>query len=339
MGNLITSVPSITTTEYDVYIKPFLDDPKINALPMTFTFGNMPREIFFNNNLDKIMGAGGSCGWTTKGDAVSFTKKTLNPIEVKAPVEQCYSVLLKKLFGDKLPDGARRGELSPEVIDFMTNQKNYAFNRDLLTLLFLGDTSVTPDDYYSLMDGIYTKLKAGSLVAEADGTLVVDAGTLDATSTNTTNFFTTMKAVYDAQPRALKSLAKERKNWIWTEKLYDQYLAYLYVSTQTNAGIIQREGIEGGISPTSFLGINIVVVSIVDERLETDFLPGSLLAPTNPYLAILTTPENHHVIMDGTAFEVSHMFIQQPEDKVWLTGSALIDYQYGYGELNVIAGF
>ena len=339
MGNLITSVPSITTTEYDVYIKPLLDDPQINQLPLAFTYGNMPREIFFNSNLDKITGAGGSCGWTTKGSGVAFTKKTLNPIEVKAPVSQCYSVLLKKLFGDKLPDGARRGELTPEVIDFMTTQKNYAFNRDLLSFLFLGDTAVTPDDYYSLMDGMYTRLKAGSITAEADGTLVVDAGALTSSSLSTANFFATMNAVYNAQPRALKSIAKANKNWIWTEALYDLYLNYLEVATQNTAGSVQTQYVTEGLTATSFKGIPIVVVSIVDERLDSDFLTGSPLAPTNPYRSILTTAGNHHLMMDDTAFQDSQMFIQQPEDLVWLTGSALIDYQYGYGELTVIAGF
>jgi hypothetical protein len=335
MANLITTVPSIETQEYDLYIKPLQNDPLISALPFDFVYGNMPREIFFNNNTDKITGAKSSCGWSFKGDAVTFTKKTLTPIELQAPVEQCYSVLLKKLFGDKLPDGALRGELSTEVIEFMVTQQSYGFNRDLLSILFLGDTGVAADDYYVLMNGIYAKLLAG--VAAVDGT--VDAGvTLNSTTLNTTDFLNTMKQVHDAQSRLLKNVPKRDKVWIWTQATYDLYIAYLQAKTQTTAGVIQTSYVTDGLEVNAFLGIPIVVLPIVDERLETDFLTGSPAAPDDPYRTILTTPSNHVILMDGTAFQNANVWYEKKEDKVYAVGSALIDYQYGYGELNVIAG-
>ena len=341
MGNLITSVPALGTSEYEIFIKPLFDDPQINQLPMSFTVGNMPREIFFNDNLDKITGAGAACDISESSNGVAFTKKTLTPIELKTKLSQCYSVVLGKLFGKDLPDGAMRGELTPEVIDFMITQMKYAFNRDLLTLLLLGDTAATPDNYYSLIDGVYTKLKAGSVTAEADGTLVTDAGALTSTTTNTTNFFATMNAVYNSQSRALKRVAKADKRWIWTEALYDQYLNYLEVATQNTAGIVQSQFVTDGLTPTSFKGIPIAVVGIVDERMEEDAIwqSGSPLAVTYPYRAILTTATNHIIYMDNTAFQNVDVFQDKPNDKVIARASALLAYEYGYGELNVIAGF
>jgi len=82
----------------------------------------------------------------------------------------------------------------------LLTQQQYTFNRDLLSFLFLGDTTIS-DTYYSIMDGIYAKLAAG--VVAVDGT--VDAGALTASNLNTSNFFTTMKAVYDAQSRQLRA--------------------------------------------------------------------------------------------------------------------------------------
>lgn len=335
MANLITSVPAIETPTWEVYFKPLLSDPIINRLPFDISIGNMPKDIFFNGNADKITGAGGTCGWSVKGDGVAFTKKTLDPVELKAAVNQCYSVLLKKLFGDKLPDGAARGELSNEVISFMTTQQAYAFNRDLLSIMLLGDTGATPDDYYVLLDGFYTKLAAGA--AANDGT--VDAGAIVAADVDVDSFFETMKAVYDAQPRQLKGIANNQKTWIWTRELYDAYLSYLQEKTQQTAGIIQTNYITEGMSVTAFLGVPIVVLDIVDERLETDFLTGSPPAATDPYRCVLTNPKNHIIMLDGNGFANADVFHQKKEDLVWAVGSCLMDYQYGYGDQNVIAGF
>ena len=334
MANLITSVPSIDTTVYELYLKPLLADPAINSLPFDFAFGNMPKDIFFNNNVDKITGAKSACGWSFKGDMATFTKKTLDPVELQANVEQCYTVLLKKLFGPNLPDGAMRGELQTEVIDFMLTQQNYAFNRDLLSIVFLGDTAHAADDYYDNLDGVFTKLSAGA--AANDGT--VDFGAIVAGDVDTTDFFTTMKSVYDSQSRMLKGIPNNRKTWIWTRALYDAYLSYLQEKTQTSAGIIQTSYITDGMNVNAFLGIPIVVLDIIDERLETDFLSGSPATPVDPYRGVLTVGTNHIIMMDGTGFQNSMQWHEKKEDKVYVTGSALIDYQYGYGDLNVLFG-
>lgn len=339
MANLITEVPSIETPEWQVYFKPLLDDPKINALPFNIAIGNMPKDIFFNNNVDKISGAKATCGWSFKGDMASFTKKTLNPIEIQAPVEQCYTVLLKKLFGNKLPEGAAKGDLTkvPEVIDFMTTQQSYGFNRDLLSMFFLGDDALAADDYYSLKDGFYRSLLNG--VAAGDGT--VDAGvTLDASTLDTTNFFTTMNAVYKARTRQLKSMDKSKLVWVWTESVYELYLDYLEVKTQNAAGITQTNYVTEGLAADVFKGIKIFVPKIVDERLESDFTTGSPAVTEDPYRVVLTAADNHIIILDGeTGFQNADVFYEKLEDKVYAVGSTMWDYKYGYGDQNVIAGF
>jgi len=336
MANLLTSVESINTQEYELVVKPFLDDPKIQALPFNFMYGNMPREVHFTPNADKIMGAKTTCGWTVKGGGLNSTKKTLTPIEVQATVTQCYTVVLKKLFGDKLPDGHKRGELYPELINWMTEQQQYAFNRDLLSILFLGDTAATPDDYYSLLNGLYTALVAG--IAANDGTVDATDIVLDDTSLNTTNFYLTMKSVYGRQSRQLKNIDKSKRLWIWTDKMYEKYTDYLTVSTQNTAGQIQRDGIINGTDANNFVGIPILVMKIVDERLETDFLTGSPATPLDPYRTILTAPDNHLIIMDGQGLLSTDPFYLPKEDEVWVPGSALIDYKYGFGDQNVLAG-
>lgn len=336
MANLITSVPTMDTTVWDVYFKPLLDDPRISALPFDISIGNMPKNIFFNNNVDKITGAKSACGWSFKGDMASFTKKTLTPVELQAPVEQCYTVLLNKLFGDKLPSGYRRGELTPEIIDFMITQQNYGFNRDLLSILFLGDDSLAADDYYSLMDGVYRELLNG--VASADGT--VDAGAIVEADLSTSNFFTTMNNIWNQRTRQLKSMDLNSLVWIWTDAVYQKYLNYLEVATQNTAGLIQTNYVTDGLYATNFKGVKIFVPRIVDERLETDFTTGSPAVTEDPYRVILTNPKNHIILLDAeNGFADADVFYDKKDDKVYAVGSVLFDYQYGYGDQNVIAGF
>lgn len=337
MANLITSVESINTQDYELLVKPFLDDPQIQSLPFDFIFGNMPREIHYNpNSLDKITGLKSACGWNNKGDGISFLKKTLTPIEVDASVKQCYTPVLKKLFGDKLPDGHRRGELYPELISLLLSQQLNAFNRDLLSFITLGDTALTPDDYYSLMNGICKKLKTGA--AAVDGT--VDAGvTLDATSLNQTNFLTTMTAVWNAQPRALRRIQKAGKAWIWTQSVYDLYTEYLQAKTQLSAGTIQTQYVTEGFTADKFLGVNILVLGIVDERLEEDFLTGSPALPEDPYRVILTVPANHVFLMDGSGYTSADPVYLPATDDVLIPATALIAYEYGQGDLNLYSGF
>jgi len=337
MANLITSVPSIATTQWDVYFAPLLADPQITALPFDIAIGNMPREWYFNNNVDKITGTKAACAPSFKGTMSTFTKKTLTQIEVQANVQQCYTVMLKKLFGDKLPDGIRRGELSPEIVDFMVTQQKYAFNRDLLSLIFLGDTSVSADDYYVLMDGLYKKLATGA--ATVDGTVdATDSGiALTSTTLNTSNFYTTMKSVKNLQTRQLKNIPNAQKVWIWTEATYQLYTSYLTVATQNTAGSIQRDGVINGVDANTFDGIPIYVANIVDERLEADFLSSG--SPVNPYRTVLTNPKNHLIYIDGNGFADADVFHEKLTNQVYALGSAMITYEYGYGNQNVIAGF
>lgn len=334
MANLITTVPEITTESNELFLKPLINDPLVTQLPFTFIFGNMPRSHFYNTNVDKIMRAITTCAPVFSGSA-EISKKVLTPIEIQANVKQCYDTFYNKFWGGKLKPGVAIGELTPEITDFMQTQQNYGFNRDLLSLLFLGDENLSESDaYYSLMDGIYTKLKAGA--SAVDGT--VDVGAVTASDLNATNFFATMNEIYLAQTRLLRGVSKTDKRWIWTEAVYDLYTTYLETSTQGTAGVKQTEYVVNGVDAMTFKGIPIVVVPIVDERLETDFTDNSGL-PTDPYRIILTAPSEHTVYLDQNSFLTNRLWYSNDDNEVKLTGRAAIAYEYGYGELNVIAGF
>lgn len=334
MANVINSVDSNSSLDYSVYIKPLLDSAAISALPFDLLYGKFKsRDIYFNTDLDKIAVKKVACGWDFKGGA-EFTKKTVTPVEISASVEQCYTPLVETIFAQGLPDGWERGTLSPEVRAFMLEQRNNAFSRDLASILFLGDDSLN-DDYYEIMDGIYKKLAAGAVAV--DGT--VDAGAVASGDVDTTNFYTTLKAIYNSRTSLMRQLPKTNLQWIWTEAVYDAYIDYLETKTQSTAGVIQRDFIENGITTNKLFGVPITVVPIVDQRLNADFLTGSPAEPTDPYRIILTVPSNHKIIMDGSGLTNVNQWYDPKEDTYYMAGSALLAYEYGYGELNVIAGF
>lgn len=338
MANVINSVPEIETDEYNLYLKPFLNAPEISSLPFDFIMGKFKnRDLYFNTQLDQISSLKVACGWDFVG-STTLAKKTLEPVEIQAANEQCYTPLINTIFAGGLPDGWKRGTLSPEVINYMNDQRQYAIKRDVLTTLFLGDEA-NANPYYAMKDGMYKTLYTGSVTPSFTGDdLVPNFGALTASDLNATNFFDTMRAIWEIQSDFLREVEDNGKVWLWTRAVYDAYIDYLYKSTQTNAGIIQRESIVNGISANMFLNIPIVVLPIVDQRLRQDFTSGSPAVTENKYAIVLTKPDNHKVLMDGTGMLDTNSWYENKDDKYYMTGSWLFDYKFGYGALNVIAG-
>ena len=337
MANFITSAP-VAPAEYDLFIRPFLDDPRITDLPFDFINTKfVDRKAYFNTDFTGTAYEKVLCGWTYSG-GIGFTEKDIIPVELALAVEQCYTPLIRTIFANGLPDGWERGTLSPEVKDLMQKFMADGFNSNLLQLLFLGDDSLSANPY-QISDGIYKRLQEG--VVAGDGT--VDANvTLDATTLNTANFHNTMMSIYQQMPGRMRRKARSMKSqlrWIWTDSVYAAYEAFIAATTQNTAGVIQRDGIVGGISLTTYLGIPITVVPFVDDALLSDFPTGSPATGTDPYRVILTDPSNHKVYLDANGFTNIHTWYENKDDKYYATVSALFFYQYGYGDLNLYSGF
>jgi hypothetical protein len=332
MANFIDNIPNLEAPEHSVFIEPLLNDPLFGQLPFDFIIGKiLTHELYFWNRADKIGSKKVTCGWEYQkgGD---YTKKPILPVKTQAAFEQCYADLLNTIHAGNLPDGVRTGELTPEIESFMVSEMIYGYNRSLLSWATLGDT-VSSNNYYTVLDGIYKKLKAGANAT--DGT--VDLGAITATDVNTTNIYNTFKSIYNAQPRMLKGLAKGEKRWLITEAVYDALVDYVESKTQTNAGIVETQYVLGGVEITKFLGIPVTVLSIVDERLEEDFIDSS--GVINPYRIILTDPTNHKILWDGGEFQNGKVWYSDDDDVVRSAASAHFVYEYGFGPLNVFAGF
>lgn len=328
MENAITSVPAGAAAE-EFFIKPFQEDPDITQLGMSVQVSTKTNKLYFNSQLDKITKKKTGCGWDYVGGA-NMSSKTMTPIELAAAIEQCYTVFMDTYFSDGLPAGAARGELSPEIQVILLDLFNNAYKRDVLTKLFLGDTALS-DDYYNELNGVYKKLSTDANVPSI--------GEITDEMLEPENIEATFYSVYDKQKRLLRSLPNSSKKFWVTGKVYDAFIRFVQLKTQTSAGVMQRESIIEGFSDGRYNGIEIVPIRIVDERLELDFTEGSPALPENPNRIILTQPDNHVLKLDKASFGDARMWYSQDDDKFRIAGSSTIAYEYKYSELNVIGGF
>jgi len=318
---------------YEVFWKPLLNDPKVNALPFQLNVGKIGKKLYFDAEFTDHPTIKATCGWDWK-DGTPITKKALDPVELDFSFKQCYTDFLKSIFGDNLPNGFRKGELTPEIINRIIAKQSNAFNTNMLYALFLSDTGgSTP--WLAGIDGVYTKLLAGATAN--DGT--VDVGAISNTDINLTNIEATLYEIYTAQPDLMKTFDNGQKAFIVTQTVYEAWARYLQINTAVGGNLIDRASLQNGVTGISYQGVPMINANYVDRGLALYDLSGSPLAVTDPNRIILTVPTNHHIMIDGTGFEDVEPFYDKKDDIVYSPASAMIDYQYGYGELNVIGGW
>ena len=91
--------------------------------------------------------------------------------------------------------------------------------------------------------------------------------------------------------------------------------------------------------PKSNQGIPLINANYIDRGIALYDTTGSPASTVNPNRVILTVPTNHKIMIDGSGFEMIEPWYERKDDMVYSPASAMVDYVYGYGELNVIAGF
>lgn len=333
MANAVTALPENGSIPYEVFWKPLLNHPKINALPFNIYNGKIGKEMYFDKEFDALPTLKTECGWDYK-TGTPITKKSLDPAELDFSFKQCYTEFLKSIWGDNLPDGWRKGELTPEIVDRIVTKQSNAFNTNLLYALFFGDKTSTVD-FLSGIDGVFVKLLAG--VAANDGT--VDAGAIVDSDLLPANIEAKMYEIYSAQTDLLKSFDANQKAFIVTQSIYEAWGRYLQINTAVGGNLVDRASVQNGITGLSYQGIPLINANWIDMGIKLFDTAGSPPSVVNPHRVILTMPSNHAIMIDGSGFEAINPEYFRIDDIVYSPASAMIDYQYGYGHLNVIAGF
>lgn len=333
MANAVTALPENGSIPYEIFWKPLLNDPKINALPFSLNSGKIGKELYFDAEFTGAPVIKASCGWTY-GTGTPITKKALDPYELDFSFQQCYTDFLKSIFGDNLPDGWRKGELTPEIVDRIVTKQSNAFNTNLLYALFFADTA-SSTTWLTGGDGVFKKLLAGA--SGNDGT--VNVGLISDSDLTPANIEGTLYEIYTAQSDLMKSFDNNQKAFIVTQTVYEAWARYLQINTAVGGNLVDRASVVNGISNIAYQGVPMINASYIDRGIALYDRAGSPLAPNQPNRVILTVPSNHHIMIDGSGFESIEPFYDRKDDLVYSPASAMIDYQYGYGELNVIAGW
>lgn len=332
MANAVTSLPGNDSIAYEVFWKPLFNDPKVSALPFDVITGKIGKKLYFDSEFTDTPSIKADCGWNYK-TGTGITKKELSPVELEFSFKQCYTDFVKSVFGDTLPDGIRKGELTPELINRIVTKQSNKFNHDLLLTTFLGDTG-SGVDFLSGIDGVYVKLLAG--VAANDGT--VNVGAVSDADLLPANIEETMYEIYKAQSNLMKGFDNSQKVFLVTQPVYEAWTRFLQIGNGS-AWLAQNSAlITGGVSAVNYQGVSMVNLNYVSRGLSLYDLAGSPAAVANPNRIILTVPSNHKIMIDGSGFEMVEPFYDRITDLVYSPMSAMVDYQYGFGELNVIAG-
>ena len=324
-----STVPESNSLAYELFWKPLLNDPKINALPFMINVGKIGKELYFDTEFTDTPTIKAACGWDWK-NGTPITKKSLDPVEFDFSFKQCYTDFVKSIFGDNLPDGFRKGELTPELIDRIVTKQSNAFNTNLLYALFLSESGQA-NPWLAGFNGVYKKLKTGA--AANDGT--VDVGTITATDLLPANIEATMYEFYVGQSNLMKTFDNSAKAFIVTQNVYEAWSRFLQIGNGSAWNYQNPSTIQNGVSGITYQGIPIINANYVDRAIQL----FDSTSPTTSERIILTVPTNHHIMIDGTGFETLDPFYDRLTDIVYSPASAMVDYQYGYGELNVIGGF
>ena len=333
MANAITSLPANGSIPYEMFWKPLLNDPKINALPFDIISGKIGKELYFDTEFTDHPTIKTTCGWDYK-NGTPITKKSLNPVEFDFSFQQCYTVFLKSIFGDNLPDGWRKGELTPDIVDRIVTKQSNAFNTNLLYALFLS-VSTQSNPWLAGFDGVFAKLLEG--VSDADGT--VDAGAIADSDLTLANIEGTLYDIYTKQSNLMKTFDNGQKAFIVTQSVYEAWTRFLQVGNGSAFLLNNADALKNGVTGVSYQGIPLINANYIDRGIALYDTTGSPASTVNPNRVILTVPTNHKIMIDGSGFEMIEPWCERKDDMVYSPASAMIDYVYGYGELNVIAGF
>lgn len=327
MADVITSIATFEGVNEDLFIKPVFEDPAVTALGIKVVVGNNPRLAYFNTNLDKKTIEKTACAPTYQ-TGIAITKKTITPIEFELSIEQCYKDFIGTIYGDTLPAGVARGELTPEITNFLLNIHNSTFRNDMVRKLFLSDTG-DADTFYDSFNGVYSKL------ATALGGGAYDYGLLSTGSISQANIEATLNGIYETQSQLLRAIPDSEKVFWVTGNIFDAWKRYMQITGVT----FNVNSIVNGISDegVNYNGIKMVPLRFVDRALAADFITSGLT--DYGVRAILTVPYNHQIVVDKSSFGDAKAWYSQDDNMFRISGTCMLAYEYGYDELQVIAGW
>lgn len=329
---ILTDVVEFEGDDAGFFLKPVTENPLITNLGFELIDDVVnTKYIYLNTEADKITKKRVGCGWVATGDGATIYRKEINPVNLQVQLSQCADVFDDTVFRKQLKRGVDVNDLTgTEVEGLLLSFLEPTITRDALRILLLGDTSLSNTDY-SAMDGMYKKLKAGSLT---DG--IINAGTIGATELLVANIQATLQGIIDSADIKLRQVPNNQKALYVTESVWNAWQKWM----QTNAALqSSKDQLVNGIEVLYFQGIELIKLSIVDEYLS-DFATGSPATVTYPNRVVYSKKDNNVITLDTVSrYNEVKFWYDMTQDLNYSRARYMMSYEYKYPELVTIAGF
>lgn len=275
---------------------------------------------------------------TSTGTGLAINTFNLTVTDMEVSLDQCAAQFDATIAEVLRKKGTDINNLEgTEIESYSMERVAEAAALDIYRIIILGDTTLS-DSNYTMIDGMFKKLKAGVLAADGT-TSAIAAGGITANSLLPANIVATLDTVWDAQPYELKFLDDASKVWYVTDPVWRAWEKYLS-STQFSGVGAQRDALVNGIPTLTYRGMPLVNLKVISKYLDNDFTNGSPGTALYPNRIILTEPSNHYIATDTMTDTASaEMWYDRTLDKNFTRMRYKIGYNYAIGHFNVIAGF
>ena len=327
---IVDSVVTFEGESKGFFIKPIIEEPTLVSLGWDFVYGQTDMWLYFNTTLGKITREKTACGSTDSTDGIDVTRKQIQYVELEAYKTQCYKTFDNTILAMARKTGINKADLingTGDIQKLLLQVVEEAVMRDFLRIALLGNTALASADY-NMIDGWYVKVNA-------DPDTVQSGITLNATTLNTTNFNGTIQSIYVQRSRRAKQTPASEMAWYVTRNVYDAWQAYLLSNANTDSSL--NAFISGDVAP-KLLGIDLIVLDIVDEFLEADFTSSGVT--DQPYRIVLAKKDQTKVAIDSpSAGKELEIWYDNNTELNKYRAKYNLDIQIGYGEFFTIAGF
>ncbi|GAB3889841.1 hypothetical protein GCM10028803_00300 [Larkinella knui] len=280
-------------------------------------------KVYFLTPINKITVKSQGCDPSSTAKSIPRTQKVWDPQDVEGRLEFCWTELNGQLEESQLKAGSDVANIEGTVVEgYLLDILVPAAYRDLMRMAWLSKKTITSGELtggagdvknYDQLDGFMKKIVDGvgaSLIPYAaiakNAQTTVSAQALAAGES-----VTLMRTAFGKQKPLLRSTDKRQKVFYVTRSIYSNYEDYLEANDKLESA---RKQLIDGVETLTYRGIPLIILDVVDDYVETDFLISGAL--DRPNRLFLTVKENLQIAVDtDTSNPVQMQYWYEKKDR------------------------
>jgi hypothetical protein len=335
MSNVISTNFSYTydgllTT--DLLIKPAIENPDLKALFRTMYGIKSKKQLNLVNPLGHMTAAASGCDNEVTGDTTLITNRELEVAKLYVKTPFCPSDFANTImetatgFGlseDDLTDPS--GRAIQQVIQKLVVE---AVNHDIFALASFGDSTSNHLFYGSGVDGLWTRMIAGTSDYCVRKTASLGTGALADGAA-----LTALRATYSGATNLLKQVPAARRKFFVTQSVFEN-LQTSYESV-TAGSDLQFQYLQDGTTVIRFRGLPVIPIVAWDALLEQS---GNPLNGVVEHLILYTDVQNHVIGAGDPSDDTNFRFWHSMDDNVnYMQMAYRLGYNYVHCDLQAVA--